>query len=98
MKRFVTFGVMLALTTAFGLFAALRASSPIVPSNTWLATSDMGAVRAGAAATLLRDGRVLISGGIDETGATLASVERYSASGGAFLATPPMQAPRANHT
>src|SRR6185369_12742718 len=40
---------------------------------------------------------VLIAGGIGDNGA-IATAERFSPDGGAFLAAAPMQAARANHT
>ncbi|PYR73361.1 MAG: hypothetical protein DMF87_26035, partial [Acidobacteria bacterium] len=75
----------------------LRASAPDVPSNVWAPTGEMAAARAGAAATLLTDGRVLVTGGVNGSG-VLATAERYSPDGGTFLATPPMQFARTQHT
>ena len=69
-----------------------------MPSNTWVATGDLTQARAGAASTLLYDGHVLVTGGLDGSGAATASVERYAPDGGAFLSTPAMSTPRANHT
>src|SRR5207302_838454 len=68
-----------------------------VPSHVWAPTGEMAAARAGAAATLLTDGRVLVTGGVNGSG-VLATAERYSPDGGTFLATPPMQFARAQHT
>ena len=56
----------------------LKAAVPNVPANTWAPTGDMRSVRAGAASALLYDGRVLVTGGLDTTGAARATVERYS--------------------
>src|SRR5258706_9065249 len=99
MKRSLTFvTALVASTAAFGLLVALRASAPLVPSNTWAATGDMAQPRAGASAALFPGGRVLITGGIDEHGAVLATAERYSPTGGGFPGTPPIQAPPANPT
>ena len=95
MKRSLTFvTALVASTAAFGLLGALRASAPLVPTNTWATTGDMAQLRAGASAALFPGGRVLITGGIDEHGAVLATAERYSPTSGGFLATPPMQADR----
>ena len=57
----------------------------------------MSETRAGAAATLLLDGRVLETGGVTGTGVT-ASAERYSPLSKGFIGTSSMQAARANHT
>lgn len=96
MKRLLAFTSLLAtLVVAYTLL--VTAAIPAVDSNTWVATGDLSEVRAGASATLLADGRVLVAGGIGEGGA-VAAAERYSVDGGAFLAAAPMQAARANHT
>ncbi|MGE0451320.1 MAG: choice-of-anchor D domain-containing protein, partial [Vicinamibacterales bacterium] len=79
-------------------FGRVRASVPTVPVNEWAPTGVLDTARAGAAATLLFDGRVLVTGGMGSGGALLASAERYSPDGGGFLETPPMGTPRANHT
>src|SRR5215510_8663123 len=76
----------------------MRASAPQVPSNTWAATGDLGQPRAAASGTLLYDGYVLVSGGLDANGIAGATAERYSPDGGQFLATPSMATARANHS
>jgi hypothetical protein len=81
-----------------GIGRLIRASVPQVPSNTWTQTGDMAQARAGAAATLLFDGHVLVTGGHDANGAATATAERYAPDGGGFLDTPAMSTPRANHT
>ncbi len=96
MKRLLAFSTSLAaLVAAYGLL--VTASIPAVPSNAWAPTGDMSSVRAGATATMLADGRVLVAGGVDEAGAS-ATAERFSPDSGGFLAASPMQAARANHT
>ena len=57
----------------------------------------MASARAGASATLLFDGRVLIAGGLTTAGVT-ASAERYSPNAEGFVATPSMATARANHS
>jgi uncharacterized repeat protein (TIGR01451 family) len=81
-----------------GLVALLRADVPHVPSGAWNATGDMSQARAGATATLMRDGRVLVTGGLDASGAATASTERYSPDGGQFVQTASMSTPRTAHT
>jgi phosphotransferase system IIA component len=96
MKRLLAFtGCLAALVIAYTLLAT--AAVPSVPSNTWLGGGDLSEVRAGASATLLPDGRVLVAGGIGDSGAS-ATAERFSPDGGAFMSAAPMQAARANHT
>ena len=98
MKRIpISSAVMLALIAIFGVFGALRASAPRVPSDTWTVTGDMASGRAGASGTLLPDGRLLVAGGLSVDGAT-ATAERYSVESGGVLATPAMQSARANHS
>src|SRR5436190_8101567 len=88
----------LVVSTLVALCLAIFAAAPNVPSNTWAPTGDMSQARAGGAATLLRDGRVLVTGGLDENGVATASVERYGPASGSFVGTPSMQMARANHT
>jgi hypothetical protein len=89
-------GVAFVLAAAAGLL--LHADVPQVPSNTWAPTGDMTTTRAGAASSLLYDGHVLITGGMNDSG-VLTSAELYSPDGGQFLSsTSPMLIARANHT
>jgi hypothetical protein len=79
------------------------APSPIPsPTGTFLATGDMTHPRAEATATLLADGRILISGGYDYIGIPifqfLASAELYDPSTGTFAATGSMTTTRARAT
>src|SRR5438309_1874432 len=60
-------------------------------------TGSMLATRAQHTATLLRNGKVLIAGGVNAS-AVLASAELYDPATGAFSATGSMTAPRVNHT
>ena len=61
----------------------------------WATTGAMSGVRAGASAALLADGRILITGGEDASGA-LAGAEIYS--GGSFASAAGMSAARSAHT
>src|SRR5436309_4158966 len=86
------------LATVLVSFSLLgRATAPQVPTSTWAATGDMSVGRAGASAVLMYDGRMLVTGGMTDSGVT-ASAERYSPSSGGFLSTPSMTGARANHT
>src|SRR5258708_14595908 len=51
-----------------------------------------------ATATVLPNGKVLVVGGYDATGATLASAELYDPATGVFTATGSMSVPRQEHT
>src|SRR5688572_1768474 len=77
-----TLKVSLLVAVILACFALVMANSvPNVPSNTWQATDSGSAARTGAAAVLLMDGRVLITGGT-AGGAATASAEVYSAASG----------------
>jgi hypothetical protein len=70
-------------------------------SGTFGATGTMTHARAGATATLLSDGRVLIVGGSScdtTTGGILSSAEIYDPQAGTFSATGSMSATRMRHT
>src|SRR4249920_2496537 len=99
MGRLKKLALTLCAVAAVGTTLALllRASAPQVPSDTWAPTGDMATSRAGSAAALLPDGRVLVTGGTNGTAVT-STAERYSPAAGSFLATPAMQDARANHS
>ena len=90
-------GVAVAVIAIAATFRLITASAPQVPSNTRAPAGDMADARAGASATLLPGGRVLIAGGRTDAGVT-ASAERYSPASGGFLAATPMQDARASHS
>ena len=93
----------LALVTILGLVTcALWAQNSAVPlppvkSGSWAETGPMSEARTGAAAVVLQDGSLLMSGGTDASGNILATVEVFGADG-AFHAVAPMQTARAGHT
>ena len=77
------------------------ATSPPVPfAGPWSATGSMLTGRAEHTATLLRDGRVLVAGGIadDREEERLASAELYDPTTGTWQATGSMAIPRSWHT
>src|SRR5438270_1203096 len=74
----------------------LTASIPNVAPGTWQTWNPMGDVRSGAAALLLQDGRVLITGGNNANG-PVASADLFGTDGN-FSAAAVMQSPRSGHT
>src|SRR5262245_60802265 len=93
-----SFGLfLLAAILAVGLGQLLKAAVPQVASNASQPTADMTQPRAGASATLLSDGRVLVTGGVSGAAVT-SSTEVYDAFGAAFYSAASMQSERTNHT
>ena len=74
-----------------------RAESQSPLSFNWSSAGQMTQARSGAAAVLLSNGSVLITGGTDSSGIPLAATEIYNPATGAFTAAPAMNVPRANH-
>jgi hypothetical protein len=67
-------------------------------TNTWSATGSMGTVRWGHTATLLADGRVLISGGLIDGVNSLASAEIYDPATSSWSSTGFMSVARFFHS
>jgi hypothetical protein len=81
--------------TSSGTVDFVTAANPLVqPVGRFIQTGDMITARHGHTATLLLDGRVLITGG-DGPGR---STELYDPATGTFVNTGPMFEPRAGHT
>jgi len=92
------------VTSVIGLLALLvvvvflRGSSPSAPVNGWAADdAAMAQQRTGACAALVGDGRALVTGGLDSSGAPLAGAEVMDAVTGGFSPASPMSVPRARH-
>src|SRR5690348_795646 len=83
---------ILSLVIAIGLW--LKATAIQVPSGTWAPAGNMAEARSGAAAVLLQDGTILVTGG-ESSSVTLASAEFFSA--GSFAAAPAMNVARSGH-
>src|SRR3989442_11179685 len=83
--------VMIALAIAFGALA--RASTPA-----FVPTGRMNVARAGHQATLLLDGRVLVTGGYDNSGSAVAPAEIFSAATRTWSVTASNIAARLDHT
>ena len=75
MNRIARF-VAIASALAFGVFASQGVSKAQV-SNTWSSTGQMTQARTGAAAVLLTNGQILVSGGADGNGVPQATAEMY---------------------
>src|SRR6202167_5989109 len=69
-------------------------------TQSFAATGSMTVPRAGQTITMLSDGRVLLTGGVQNAGyrSELASAEIYDPSAGTFTATGSMSTPREGHT
>ena len=68
-------------------------------SGTWTATRRMVTIRGAYTATLLLDGRVLVTGGTSKDGKdVLASAEIYGPGTGTWTAAPAMDTPLAHQT
>ncbi len=83
---------------AGGVLASAELYNPAARSFT--PTGAMTAPRSGQTITMLRDGRVLLTGGVQDAGfrSQLASAEIYDPSAGTFSATDSMATPREGHT
>ncbi|HKS66090.1 MAG TPA: kelch repeat-containing protein, partial [Candidatus Acidoferrales bacterium] len=73
--------------------AVLHGSPLVISSGTWQATGVLSNARSGAAASLLSDGRILVTGG-NSTAGSLASADFFNADG-SITAAPPMVYSRA---
>src|SRR5262245_14911383 len=86
---------MLGLCWLGGPRAAL-ADPPTVESGTWAPAGAMAEPRKGAAAVLLADGRILITGGAAVDGAPSSTAELFDPSEG-FLGAAPMSVAHSRH-
>ena len=93
-------------TSTYGAGVANTASLPPVNvicgipfSGTWAATGSLLAARAQHTATLLPNGKVLVSGGLDSSGVSvLASTELYDPAAGTWMPTGALITARYAHT
>jgi N-acetylneuraminic acid mutarotase len=82
-----------------GLFPGRPTSAEIYDptANRWSSTTPMGASRLAQTATEIPDGRVLVTGGLDDQGVTLKSTEIYDAPQDRWISAAPMAVARSGH-
>src|ERR1700740_104191 len=91
-RKFSVAFIALCVCVLFSTSIALSQSS-----NVWTTAGQLTQGRTGAAAVMLSDGRILITGGSDASGVPQAATEIFDPSTGHFAAAPPMNVARANH-
>src|SRR6266480_4139245 len=84
--------------SAVAIFGARIGSSQPRSIGSWSAAAHLSTGRAEHAATLLKDGRVLVAGGFDGRGQPLASAEIYNPRANSWQPTGTMSTPRVDHT
>jgi hypothetical protein len=90
---------LITLDLAFVTVARRIVDEYDVGTGTWMDPGILTVARAACTATLLNNGKVLITGGIDKTGTVLDSAELYDPSAGTSTALgSQMSSPRALHT
>jgi WD40 repeat protein len=89
LSKIALVGLMMALPSLTG---------KTQPSGTWTSTGGMGAARYAFSGVQLRNGKVLIAGGIDGTLTVLATAELYDPLTGAWTPTGNMKKERAYYT
>jgi hypothetical protein len=79
------------------LFTLLTLWAPVAKAGSFTATGSMAFARRRHTATLLANGKVLVTGGANATG-TLTTAELYNPATGTFTRTGNMRIARAGHT
>jgi N-acetylneuraminic acid mutarotase len=94
--------VLICGGTATGQVGGVLSSAELYDpaARTFTPTGSMTVPRAGQTITMLRDGRVLLTGGVQNAGfrSQLSSAEIYDPASGTFSATGSMTVPREGHT
>lgn len=91
-----TLRLAVVLLSLFSATFILKASLPQVSTGVWQAAGSLATARAGAAAVALPDGRILITGGSDGSGAPMSSAELFNTDG-TFSSAVAMKAARSGH-
>ncbi|HVE47465.1 MAG TPA: kelch repeat-containing protein [Acidimicrobiales bacterium] len=89
---------LVALVVASGLDSVRGAGAAADAAGAWVATSSMDVDRGGHTATLLLDGRVLVTGGVTQPEGVTRTAEVYDPATGSWSPTGSMQSVRAGHT
>ena len=87
----------IAFIALFGCLGWTLFSNDASASGTWQSTGNMITARSGHHPSLLGDGRVLMSGGLNNAGNPLASAELYDHATGVFSSTGSMSTARWQH-
>jgi hypothetical protein len=88
---------VVAVTLAFGVLGSMTAIASAAPAAGFVRTGSLSTVRAYHTATLLNDGRVLITGGSNDR-TVVATAELYDPATGTFTRTGSMLHARERHT
>lgn len=88
---------VLASVAVITMFSTRASSSRFATPGRVVRTDSMLARRADHTSTLLKDGRVLLAGGMVENGVFLKSAELYDPKKGSFAATGGMGSSRVEH-
>jgi hypothetical protein len=92
-----SFNIAVAVQDSIGRNSVPENFTIVVLSKGFTPTGSMGSGRDGHTATLLNNGKVLVTGGTSAT-ADLATAELFDPTAGAFTATGSMESPRNSHT
>ena len=89
--------ITLTATTVDGSPPATSSAAITITAHGFTATGSMSAARSEHTATLLQDGRVLVTGGLGSNNAVLATAELFDPTSGTFTSTGSMETPRRAH-
>lgn len=89
--------ITLTATTVDGSPPATSSAAITITAHGFTATGSMAAARSEHTATLLQDGRVLVTGGLGSNNAVLATAELFDPTSGTFTSTGSMETPRRAH-
>jgi large repetitive protein len=92
-RRFALISLSNLVLLTLGLPVSANAQSPSSTLNRWTPTANLTAARSAACAVVLNDGRLLVAGGLSDSGA-VSTVDIYGTDG-VFSAGPPMTQARA---